>query len=164
MSCSMFQGIKTFLNRPRKSWSNTFLGTSWQQACHTGNLILPVPAESMQQVERQCTDISDVTVSPAALCLGSDGGTSVKWLPLNLFAKNKQGEIWVKLGVLTVYPEGLPWRTNFTCKWMQNMRLYWLRVIFKTAHFWTMKFSSWNHRKGPTLFADENKGIWEHFG
>lgn len=27
-------------------------------------------------------EISDVSVSPAALCLGSDGGTSAKWLPL----------------------------------------------------------------------------------
>lgn len=33
-------------------------------------------------------EISDVSVSPAALCLGSDGGTSAKWLPLNFFARN----------------------------------------------------------------------------
>lgn len=157
----MFQGTKTFLNRPRKSWPYIFLE-------HHGNRLVILGiwySLYLPRVHHGLRDSAQIPHMYLSLLLPYASVLMVALLPngyhltcLLKISREKYGSNW-EFWLCTW--QGNHGGVTLLVKWMQNMRLYQPRVIFKTAHFQTIKFSSWKHgvaERAPLYLQMKKRG------
>lgn len=125
--CFTLQRTKTFLNRP----TGLFLGISWKKACRVRNLVVPVPTSALRE----------------ALLLNGHHLTHLL---------QTHGEMWIKLGVLTVYLGRQPCRSNSVSE--HRTWGYQLSVICKTTLFQIIMSSYWKHRVAETTLYLQIRG------